>query len=148
MDSLKIADREFEIGEPNALHLLRIAQVVGNVGTRAEKVAANLGRGLWQRLGGGENPAPDTAQADLLNSLFPFLAALTEDDLLALMAALLQFDDAADGVRWLKKHPPRLTDVVQAVVLNLQFTDQIVAAIQNFTTLASTLRLARLPETG
>jgi len=138
MTVITIDERDFEIGEPNALHLVRIAAVVGKVGTRAERVAENLGRTLIAQVSSdGNEKAPD-----LSGAIFPFLAALTSDDLLDLMAALLQFDDEQEGVRWLRKHPPKLAHVVRVVALNLENVGGIVEAIQNFTAILGGMNLA------
>ncbi|HNT78084.1 MAG TPA: hypothetical protein PKH77_23980 [Anaerolineae bacterium] len=134
MDSITIAEREFVIQEPNALHLVRILRVVGKVGTQAEKAAQELGKKVLSSL--------KEDSGNLSGTVFLFLAALGEEDLLELMAALLQFEDGQEGVKWLKKHPPTINQVVQAVGLNLAHTESLTEAIQNFTQIVSSLRLA------
>lgn len=141
MDSVTIAEREFVIQEPNALHLVRILRVVGRVGTQAEKVAQDLGKKVLSGLEGEES-------GNFAGTLFLFLAALSEEDLLELMAALLQFEDTQEGVKWLKKHPPKINQVVQAVGLNLAHTESLTEAIQNFTQIVTSLRLAGNLATG
>lgn len=142
MSELTIHDRTFVISEPNALHLVRVLAVVGRVGTRAEQVAANLGKGLLSQLiPNGEEGKPTN---DVTASLFPFLASLTPEDLLDLMAALLQFDSEREGVQWLQKHPPTLGHVIQAVTLTLENIGGITAALANFTTTLGGLNLAGL----
>jgi len=141
MSELTLSGKTFQIGEPNALHLVRLLSVVGKVGTRADAVALNMGKGLLSQLvSNGEEG--ERAPVDLKSSLFPFLAALTSDDLLVLMSALLQFDDEQDGVRWLRKNPPTLGDVIQAVSLNLENVAGITEALANFTTMIGGLNLA------
>jgi len=140
MGTVKVADREFELGEPNALHLTRILTVVGSVGTRAERVAANMGKRLFERVSGKEGETT-TDNQNLSSVIFPFLAALTPDDMLALMAALLQFDDEQKGIQWVRAHPPKLSEVVSAFTANMENAGGIVEAIQNFTQVFSLLRL-------
>lgn len=148
MGTLTLADREFQIGEPNVLHLTRMLSVIGRVGARAEKVTTELGQGLLRQVlpDNAESPPP----APLTASLFPFLAVLTPEDLLILLAALLQFDNEPEGVRWLQKHPPQLGDVVQILSLNLQYAEGITAALQNFTMMLGGLNLAgrRVSQSG
>jgi len=141
MSELTIDGKVFVLEEPNALHLVRLLAVVGRVGTKAEKVAANLGKDLLSQLiPNGEEGEKTTS--DISSSLFPFLAALTPDDLLELMAALLQFDNEQEGVRWLRKHPPKLNDVIQVVMMTLENIGGITEALANFTTVIGGLNLA------
>lgn len=135
MSTVKIAEREFEIGEPDATHLVRILNVVGNVGTRAENVAAQMGKRLFERIT-GETPGDN----EWLGTLFPFLAALTPEDFLKLMAALLQFDSEQEGVKWLSKNKPKLNDVVNCIVATLDNLDGIITSLQNFTPVFRQLR--------
>jgi len=146
MSELTVNGRMFEIGEPNALHLVRLLAVIGKVGTRAEKIAANMGKALISQVIPNtiqEGEAPPN-QDNLAGALFPFLAALTPDDLIEFVAALLQFNDEQEGVRWLKKNPPKLGDIAQAVTLTLENIGGIAEAIANFTTAIGGVNLAGL----
>lgn len=134
MSTVKIKDREFEIGEPNGLHIVRALNVVGRVGTRAENVATGMGKRLFEKVTGEA-----MGDKEWLGTLFPFLAALTPEEFLALMSALLQFNDEQDGVRWLSKNVPTLNDVVSVVMATLENIDGIIGAIQNFTPVFSLL---------
>ena len=139
METITLHGREFTLGEPNALHIVRLLAVVGRVGTRAERVAAEFGAQLLQAAQGEAGTS-----ARLPAGIFPFLAALTADDMLELMAALLQFDNETEGTRWLSKHPPTLNDVIQVIGITLRHTQGITEAIGNFTTLVGGMNLAAL----
>ena len=139
-----IDGREFEIGEPNALHIVGLLQVVGRVGTRAQQVTADLGKAVLSQTIPNEAEGAADAGPDLTTQIFAFLAVLKPDDLLDLMATLLQFDDAQAGARWLRKHPPTLQHVIDALTLNLRNSTAIVEALQNFTSLVAGLDLAGL----
>lgn len=138
MSTVKVADREFEIGEPDATHIVRILNIAGIVGTRAENVAAGMGKKLFERIT-RENPGDN----EWLGTLFPFLAALTPDDFLKLMSALLQFDSEQEGVKWLSKNKPKLSDVVNVIVATLDNIDGMITALQNFTPVFSLLRASQ-----
>lgn len=141
METITLHEREFVLGEPNVLHLVRLLAVVGHVGTRAEKAAADLGKGLLAALQDGEDAG---TPVKVPASLFTFLAVLTPDDLLQCLAALLQFDNEATGVHWCAKHPLTLNETIQVIAITLRHTQGITEAIQNFTLLVGGLNLAAL----
>lgn len=107
--------REFEIGEPNTGAVLTILNVIGSVGVRAEKAAVAVSK----------NP---THRAVLMG----LLAEMTEDDLIKLGAAVLQFPDGENGRAWLRKHGVRVAPLVRALMLNLQQSTDLIEAIQAF----------------
>ncbi len=124
--------RDFEIGAPDALTLLRALKVVGRVVQRAEADAKAIGLALFDAVSGSKKKKG--AQEDnLAQIVFLFIAVLEEDDLLKFAAAMLQFKDEAEGVAWLRETGVRLTPLVQAVMKNLNQLDDVIGALQVFT---------------
>ena len=127
MSEITIHDRTFSIQEPDALIIARLLAVIGDFGTRAEEKAISLGRKLsLDSMGAAE--------------IFTFLSALTPDDILKLMAALLQFEIESEGILWLRQNPPSLANIVMAVSTNLEYVGGITEAIRNFTATFSVIR--------
>ena len=108
-------EREFVLSEPDYDVVLRILNVVGDVGLRAEgKVRAVL-----------DKPT-DTAL------IFGLLAAMQPDDLLRLGAAVLQFETEEEGVTWLREHGVKIAPIVKAFVINISLSTDLVEALENF----------------
>ncbi|HUS97982.1 MAG TPA: hypothetical protein VMX97_14740 [Hyphomicrobiaceae bacterium] len=153
MSELTIHDRIFVIEEPNVLHLLAILRVIGHVGTRAQKVGANFGMGLLSQIIPNDADEPDVADgvaptADLTTTIFAFLSALTTEDMIEFIVALLQFDSEQAGVHWVRKNPPKLNDVIEALKLNLENLGGITEAISNFTGMVGGMNLAAMLKTS
>lgn len=143
-------DREFDIRPPDGLIVIRLLQVIAEVGLRAQEKAAAFGIALFGALqaqageGGDEEEAGvvEVDRSRLLPAVFAFLSVLTEDDLLRLGAALLQFADERKGMRWLKENGVALSPLVRALVLTVQQANDLVEAIQSFTPMVSGMMVA------
>jgi hypothetical protein len=127
-----IDGQDFEIGPPDAVSILRIARIVARVGLEADKsVRERIGVMITNAMseeGEGDGPS----EADVLPIVFSLLTVVEDDDLYKLGAAFLQFQNEVQGVRWLQEHGLPLNALVQAVMLNLSQTDDIVGAIRSF----------------
>lgn len=115
-NTVTLDGRDFTLCEPDFGIVLRLLNVIGDVGLRAEgKVRAAL-----------ENPN-DTAL------IFGLLAAMQPEDVLRLGAAVLQFPTEDEGVAWLQEHGVKIAPIVQAFVLNISLSSDLIEAIENFT---------------
>jgi len=140
---IHIGERTFEIGPPDALSIVRLAQVIGRVGLRAEEQAKRLGFALFEQVQAQADTqtAPAKGNSNLVASIMAFLAVLTDDDFLEFTAALLQAENPRKLARALKGEKIPLSAVVSAIKLNLEQSDDIVEAIENFT---GVIRVARV----
>ena len=114
---VEINGDEFEIGEPDVFHVLRVAKVLANLGLRSENLINRL----------VESPSDNA-------TIMAVLASLSESDVYKVAAAAFQFDDEREGVRYFKKEGLKLTPLVQAIMLNLNKADDIATAFEVFTT--------------
>lgn len=115
-NTVTLNGHDFTLREPDFGIVLRLLNVIGDVGLRAEgKVRAAL-----------EHPT-DTAL------IFGLLAAMQPEDVLRLGAAVLQFPTEEEGVTWLQEHGVKIAPIVQAFVLNLNLSSDLIEAIENFT---------------
>lgn len=136
--------KEFTIGPPDGVVVLRVLRIVGAVGLRAQNEAARLGRALFAAAkAGGEG---EEVESSISQALWFFLAVLDEDDLYKLGAALLQFPDEHEGVRWLKRNGVLLGPLAKALMLNLQQMDDVMEALANFTGALKGIQLGRMSE--
>jgi len=139
-------DKEFHIEPPDGLVVLRILRTLSRVIQRAEQEAKTLGLEIFKQVtkeaaDGESTSAPMGLSDDLLQKILVFVSILEDEDLLKLGSGLLQFQDEAYGVRWLKKHGVKLAPLMQALVLNLQQLDDVVEALKVFTPTLSGLRM-------
>lgn len=136
--------REFTIEPPDAIVTLRLLRVVGKVGARAQKAAERLGLALFQAKQAADAEEAQSASDGVNQAMWVLLSVLEEDDLYKLGAALLQFPEERDGVRWLKKNGVQLSPLVRALMLNLEQMDDLLEAVSDFTKMLSGLRLGTL----
>ncbi len=115
-NTVTLDGRDFTLREPDFGIVLRLLNVIGDVGLRAEgKVRAAL-----------EHPT-DTAL------IFGLLAAMQPDDVLRLGSAVLQFPTEDEGVAWLQEHGVKIAPLVRAFVINASQSSDLIEAIENFT---------------
>lgn len=107
---------EFEIGEPDVFHMIRLTKVLGHLGLRSEKLINRF----------ADSPSDNA-------TIFSVLAALSESDLRKVAAAVFQFDDEREGIRYFKEHGLKLTPLTQAIVLNIEQADDVATAFEVFT---------------
>jgi len=105
----------FEIGEPNADIVLRILNCLGKIGMRGEGAAVRVMR------------KPTT-----LATLFGLMAVLDQTDIVDLGSAVFQFEEKAEGKRFMKAHEVRVAPVIKALFFNLQQSEDLVEAISAF----------------
>ncbi|MBN2005812.1 MAG: hypothetical protein JXA21_20815 [Anaerolineae bacterium] len=115
-NTVTLNGRVFELREPDYGIVLRVLNVVGDVGLRAEStVRAALA-----------NPT----DASLI---FGLLAAMRPGDVLRLGSAVLQFPTEEEGVAWLQETGVKIAPIVQALLVNVNLSADLVAAVENFT---------------
>lgn len=107
--------RVFDLAEPSLGITLRILNVIGSVGMRAEKAAHAV----------AVRPTDRTL-------IFALLSEMGEDDLYNLGSAVLQFQDAKEGRRWLRENGLRLDPIIQAFFINLKLSTDLVDSIKDF----------------
>jgi hypothetical protein len=112
---VQYGDREFILEEPSADIVLRILNVIGSVAMRAETAAERVMKEPTNRA-----------------VLFGLLAVLGEGDLIRLGSAVLQFDDDADGRKWLKGKGVLVAPLVKALFINLKLSRDLMEALRNF----------------
>jgi len=140
-------DKEFAIGPPDGLIVLRTLRILSRVIQRAEAEAKTIGLEIFKQVAkeaaeGEETPAgPMGLSDDLLQKILVFVSILEDQDLLKLGSALLQFKDESYGVRWLKKHGVKLAPLMKALVLNLRQLDDVVEALRVFMPTLTGLRM-------
>jgi len=114
-NTITYGDREFELTEPSTGVVLRILNTVGTIAVRAEGTASRLVK----------NPSNRAV-------LFGLLAEVNEADLIRLGSAVLQFEDDRAGRKWLKGQDLRVAPLVDALLINLQLSEDLTEAISNF----------------
>lgn len=120
---VELAGRSFTIEEPNVDVILRILKVFGQIMLRGEAAAL-------RRIGGVvKNP-----KASFRSVAMGALAALSEQDLVALGGAVLQFEDDKEGRKWLRSIELRLSPLVRAFFLNLSQSEDLRETIADFFT--------------
>lgn len=108
-------DREFELEEPSIDVTLRILNVIGSVGLRAESTVRRV----------VENP-------DSRVVVMGLLAVLSKDDLIRLGSAVLQFENDREGRKWLKKEGLKVAPLIKALMINLSLSNDLVEALGSF----------------
>jgi len=112
-------DREFELAEPSTGIVLRILNTIGTIAVRAEGTASRLVK----------NPSNRAV-------LFGLLAEVNEADLIRLGSAVLQFEDDREGRKWFKAQAKeqnlRVAPLVDALLINLELSEDLTEAISNF----------------
>lgn len=122
LNTVTLHGREFALREPDFGIVLRLLNVIGDVGLRADvKTRAAL---TQVALTGG----PDTTAL-----LFGILATMQPQDVLRLGAAVLQFPTEDEGVTWLQEHGVKITPIVRALIINLSLSTDLIEALENFT---------------
>lgn len=106
--------RTFELHEPSISTVLSILNVIGKVGTRAEKEAMQV----------ASNP---TSRA----VLFGLLATMKEDDLVHLGIAVLQIGDDKDAQKWLYGNL-KVSPLLDAFFINLSLSSDLMDALKSF----------------
>ena len=114
-NTITYGDREFELAEPSTGIVLRILNTVGTIAVRAEGTASRLVKSPSNRA-----------------VLFGLLAEVNEADLIRLGSAVLQFEDDRAGHKWLKGQDLRVAPLVDALLINLQLSEDLTEAISNF----------------
>jgi hypothetical protein len=112
---VQYGEREFILEEPSAGVVLRILNVIGAVAMRAETAAERVMKEPTNRA-----------------VLFGLLAVLSEDDLIRLGSAVLQFEDDRDGRKWLKSKGVLVAPLVKALFINLRLSKDLMEALRNF----------------
>ncbi|MBN2004133.1 MAG: hypothetical protein JXA21_12325 [Anaerolineae bacterium] len=115
-NTVTLHGREFTLAEPDFGIVLRLLNVIGDVGLRAEAKVRNA--------------IMDPTDMSLI---FGLLAAMHLDDALRLGSAALQFPTEEEGVAWLQEHGVKITPIVQALLINVSLSTDLVAALENFT---------------
>ena len=132
-NTIMVDGQEFEIQEPDTLILVRVLQVVGRVGLRVEGEFNGLLSKLVSRTEGEEEASLSVNTPAFL----ALLAHLDEGEILKLAAALFQFPDEREGVRFFKKHRLRLPVLLQALQMNLEASEELIRdlleVVSNFT---------------
>jgi len=113
--------RTFVIEEPDLGAVLGIVRVIGQLLVRGERAALRQLQSISR--------TPNIGMRTVLSGL---LASLQVNDLVALGAHLLQFEDAKEGRSWLKEHKMRLNPLVKALFLNLAQSEDLRESIQSF----------------
>ena len=114
-NTITYSDRDFELAEPSTGIVLRILNTIGTIAVRAEGTASRLVKKPSNRA-----------------VLFGLLAEVTEADLIRLGSAVLQFEDDRAGRKWLKDQNLRVAPLVDALLINLQLSEDLTEAISNF----------------
>lgn len=143
---VRMHDKDFKIEPPDGLILLRILKVLSRIVQRADGEGKELGVQLFGKVAAKvtepkESASESLVSEDLVAKVLLVVSASSEDDLLKLGSALLQFPDEAYGVRWLKKHGIKLAPLMRALVLTLEQLDDVVEALRVFMPTLSGLRL-------
>jgi len=120
--------REFVLEEPPVSVVIRILNTLGSVAMRAESAATRSMK----------NPTSRAA-------LFGLLAVMSEDDLIRLGAAALQFEDDREGRKWLKSHGVKVSPLVKALFANVRLSTDLVEALQGFFEGAESVEAALKP---
>lgn len=107
--------REFHLEEPAVGIVVRILNVLGSLGVRSET--------LVQRA--IKNPGNRAA-------LFGLLAVVSENDLVKLGSAVLQFESDAKGRKWLKDNGVKVSPIVKALMINISLSDDLMEGLNNF----------------
>lgn len=117
---VRLGDREFTLEEPSLEVTLRILNVIGRLGLRGERIAA-------QQIAQGP-----TARA----AIWGLLAALAPQDLARFGSAVLQFEDDKNGQKWLKElHKEgklKVAPLVKAFFINWTKSEDLQEALVNF----------------
>lgn len=120
-NTVTLAGREFEIGEPSIGMIVEILKVVGRIAVRGEQAA------LRQLQGVSRDTVPSNRAV-----LFGMLAAFSVDDLVFLGAAVLQFPEFKEGRSWLRSVDLELAPLVKAFFLNLSQSQDLRESISSF----------------
>lgn len=126
--------RDFKLCEPDFGIVLRLLNVIGDVGVRADAKT----RAILTQMAAPGSP-------DMTALLFGVLAAMQPEDVLRLGAAVLQFPTEGEGVAWLQEHGVKIAPLVRAFVINISLSTDLVEAIENFTQGITGMLLPLLP---
>lgn len=132
---VEINGRKFEITEPSTGVLLRLLNVVGKVGLRAEREVSDAIKALGS---GGST-------SGLM--LMAVLAELSEDDLLKFGAAVLQFESEREGVKWLRENGLPLPALLEAAVLNFEKSQGLLEVLSGFLERVTGIVTTAIPQT-
>jgi hypothetical protein len=115
-NTVTLHGRQFQLSAPPLSVTLRLLNILGDVGIHAEERLKGL------------------AGRSLSAAVYAVLAVLNEDEILRLGSALLQFQTEAEGVQWLSEHGVELAPLMDALFINLELSNDLMAALGNFTT--------------
>jgi len=107
--------REFYLEEPSPGIVIAILNAIGAVALRSERAATQVAKS-------------PTSRAVLLG----LLAVISEDDLIKLGAAVLQFEDPREGKKWIRQNGVKVAPLVKALMINVRLSNDLVEALQNF----------------
>lgn len=120
-NEITLAGRTFAIEEPKIGVIIQILKVLGGLAVRGERAA------LRQLQGVAKDPTLSNRVV-----IFGMLAALSEEDLIWLGAAVLQFDDIKEGRKWLRSVEIELAPLIKAFFLNLSQSRDLRESIDAF----------------
>lgn len=106
---------EFHLEEPSTDVTIRILNVLGSIATRSE---AHVQRMM-------KNPSNRAV-------LLGLLAVISENDLIKLGSAVLQFESDSSGREFFKKNGVKVAPIVKALMINLSLSDDLVEALRAF----------------
>jgi len=120
-NEVTLAGRTFTIEEPKIGTIVQILKVFGGLAVRGERAA------LRQLQSVAKNPTLSNRVV-----LFGMLAALSEEDLIWLGSAVLQFEDVKAGRKWLGSVQLELAPLIKAFFLNLSQSRDLRESISVF----------------
>jgi hypothetical protein len=106
---------EFHLEEPSTDVTIRILNVLGMIATRSE---AHVQRMIKE----------PSNRAVLLG----LLAVISENDLIKLGSAVLQFESDSKGRKWLKEKGVKVAPIIKALMINIGLSDDLVEALRSF----------------
>lgn len=119
---IKHKEREFELKELDGILLLRVLRVLGKVVERSDGALPALLEVFGSKDGAGEN---------MVMPLFGLISSIEDDDLLKLAAALFQFRNEAEGVKYFSEGLD-INALMQAISANIDLTTNLVTALGSF----------------
>jgi len=120
-NEVTLAGRTFTIEEPKIGAIIQILKVFGGLAVRGERAA------LRQLQSVAKNPSLSNRVV-----IFGMLAAFSEQDLVWLGSAVLQFDDVKAGRKWLNSIELELAPIIKAFFLNLSQSSDLRESISVF----------------
>jgi len=127
--AVEVYGRRFEIEPPTIGVTLRILNSFAGLAVRGERAVIRSLQSIAGR-GGAQ------VQVSTRAALFGMLAVLNIEDLHALGAAVLQFEDDREGRKFLRNPPPgealKLAPLVRGLMLNLSKSDDLRDSLADF----------------